>query len=35
MDEPKEKPKVIDYSEYGGFTKAGTKSLADELVRSH
>ena len=35
MGEQKDEPKVIDYYEHGGFTKAGTKSLAEELVKQH
>jgi hypothetical protein len=36
LGESKEKEKAkIDYYEYGGFTKPGTKSLAEDLVRAN
>jgi hypothetical protein len=31
----KERAKMIDYSEYGGLTKPGTKSLAEDLVKAN
>lgn len=35
IKEKEKTPKQIDYSEYAGLTKPGTKYLADELVKQY